>query len=138
MGSLISLGIGRLEVDWGKNSFFRNHSALFLPEDVKPAPYFYADDVVEQKPAYARSLRSVVRRLELLGYTLPRCQDEYEHLKADWPHCLDPVGITFDQFASVLRAVDVLAVNPSEDGDYDLGEYVSKAVMSDPQFAEID
>ena len=33
MGSLVTLGVGRLEVDWGKNNFFRNHSALFLREE---------------------------------------------------------------------------------------------------------
>ncbi len=70
MGSLVTLGVGRLEIDWGKNNFFLNHSALFLPEDIRDAPYYYADDVVEQKPAFVRALRSVARRLEMLGYTL--------------------------------------------------------------------
>jgi hypothetical protein len=33
MGSMITLRLGRLEVDWGKNSFFRNHSPLFAKID---------------------------------------------------------------------------------------------------------
>src|SRR5450755_3941590 len=62
MGLLVSLGVGRLEIDWGKNEFFRNHSALFLPYDVRDAPYYYADDVVEQNPAFVRGLPSVAVR----------------------------------------------------------------------------
>ncbi len=34
MGSMITLRLGRLEVDWGKNSFFRNHSPLFGKADL--------------------------------------------------------------------------------------------------------
>ena len=33
-GSMISLGVGTMEIDWGKNSYFKDHSALFKPEDV--------------------------------------------------------------------------------------------------------
>ena len=78
MGSIITLGLGRLELDWGKNSFFVNHSALFRQDDVGQAPYHYADGVTEQKAAFVRPLRSVVRRLELLGYTLEDCVRIYK------------------------------------------------------------
>jgi hypothetical protein len=54
MGSLITLGLGKLELDWGKNSIFVNHSALFLRSDISQAPYYYAEGVVECKRAYAR------------------------------------------------------------------------------------
>jgi hypothetical protein len=33
MGSMISLAVGRLEVDWGKNNGFVDHSALFQVDD---------------------------------------------------------------------------------------------------------
>lgn len=29
MGSMITLGIGRMEIDWGKNSSYIDYSALF-------------------------------------------------------------------------------------------------------------
>ena len=29
MGSMITLGIGKMEIDWGKNNIFNNHSCLF-------------------------------------------------------------------------------------------------------------
>lgn len=69
MGSMIYLALGRLEVDWGKNSGFVSHNALFQPGDRKPVPYYYAEDVVEFKDGLSRPLRDVLRRLDLLGYT---------------------------------------------------------------------
>lgn len=41
MGSMISLGVGRMEIDWGKNNVFRNHSSLFKTEDIKSIPYWH-------------------------------------------------------------------------------------------------
>ena len=75
MGSMITLGIGRMEIDWGKNSFFRDHSVLFKPSDVKPIPYYYVDmdsdePIIELKEGYARKLSSIKSRLDLLGYDL--------------------------------------------------------------------
>ena len=71
----------------GKNNSFRNHSALFLPGDRRPIPYYYVDDegapLTEQRSAFARPLRSVVRRLDMLGYTLPGCRRMYEELHAE-------------------------------------------------------
>jgi hypothetical protein len=68
MGSVITLGLGRLEVDWGKNWRYSNHSKLFLADDRKPLPYYYVDadtgqPITESKVGFARVLRSVRRRL---------------------------------------------------------------------------
>lgn len=39
MGSMIHLAVGRLEIEWGKNEGFRDHSALFQGEaDVADVP----------------------------------------------------------------------------------------------------
>ncbi len=32
MGSMIQLSVGRLEIDWGKNPGFADHSPLYQPE----------------------------------------------------------------------------------------------------------
>jgi hypothetical protein len=53
MGSIITLGVGRLEIDWGKNSYFRNHSRLFFRDDVKPEIYDYAEKMQEVQPAFS-------------------------------------------------------------------------------------
>jgi hypothetical protein len=73
LGSMITLRLGRLEVDWGENAFFRNHSALFANGERAMAEYFYADNQVIEQPAYVRKLRRVVGRLELLGYAGASC-----------------------------------------------------------------
>lgn len=138
MGSIISLSLGALELDWGKNSFFRNHSALFKPDDIRPAPYHYADGVVEDKPAFVRSLRSVVRRLDLLGYSLPGCERLYEEAVATTLHYYPAPILTFQQFAEVMRNVNVAAVRMPEDKEgYDLGE-LPRELLADPEFTKTD
>jgi len=134
MGSIISLGVGRLEVDWGKNSSFRNHSSLFLPSDTKEAVYYYADNVRETRPAYVRGLESVKHRLELLGYTLEGCRAHFgdEATSSEW----GSPPVSFDDLANVLRHVDVarqgLPGDPED--DYDPGEYALETILRDPQF----
>jgi HEPN superfamily Toprim-like protein len=44
MGTMISLALGRLEVDWGKNNFFSDHGALFQDSDIKPVASYYANE----------------------------------------------------------------------------------------------
>lgn len=136
MGSLISLSIGALEIDWGKNSIGRDHSGLFLPSDRTEADYFYADETVERRPAFVRRLRSVVDRLDLLGYTLADCQELYETL-VDTTHDDAAPVVSFDEFARALRNVNVTAVHmPEHEYDYDLGEFAAKAILADPEFTK--
>lgn len=44
MGSMIHLSVGRLEIDWGKNHGFTDHSPLFQPSDLAQVPYYYVAD----------------------------------------------------------------------------------------------
>jgi HEPN/Toprim N-terminal domain 1 len=41
---MIHLSVGHLVVDWGKNIYFKDHSALFQDRDLKPVPSYYAGD----------------------------------------------------------------------------------------------
>lgn len=60
MGSLITLGVGRMEIDWGKNHSFRNHSALFTEEDITKIPYYYVTEAgevyIEEREGLSRKL----------------------------------------------------------------------------------
>jgi hypothetical protein len=57
MGSMITLRLGRPEVDWGKNAFC-NHSPLFDKADLAEAEYFYAGDgVVVLRPRRVCKIR---------------------------------------------------------------------------------
>src|SRR5262245_9825608 len=94
MGSMISLALGRLEVDWGKNNGFIDHSALFQPSDVAPIPYYYAgakrtdggeqawEVVSEIKDGLSKPLSQIVERINLLGHTMAVCEKEFASLAA--------------------------------------------------------
>lgn len=139
MGSIITLSLGRLEVDWGKNGIGRDHSLLFFPDDVKDVTYFYADDIEEKKPGYARSLASIKKRLELLGYTLSSCRKMYEHDLEDVEY-VTPPKISYEVFARALNKVDVEKMKLPEDDPewYDFGAWVVKKVLEDQQFIELN
>ena len=73
---MISLAVGRLEVDWGKNNAFADHSALFQPGDLTQIPYYYAgaekstgtgepdwEVTIEMKDGLSKPLPQVVDRI---------------------------------------------------------------------------
>ena len=137
MGSMITLRLGRLEVDWGKNAFFRDHSPLFNKADLAEAEYFYADDKVFVLPAYVRKLSRVIPRLELLGLSLAGCRMAYAEALRHVPHYYPKVNIDFDAFHQALCAIDLDRVGNNEyDGDFELGE-LAKYVLSDPEFKRV-
>ena len=138
MGSMITLGIGRLEIDWGKNNFFTNHSRLFQAADLSNAPYYHGRDgeVVEIKRAYVRKLGDIVPRLELLGYTVAQCRQLYDETVQEHPDYHRPDEITFDDFASALAAANVDHVMTGEEYaevDFDHGE-LAAMLLANPEF----
>jgi hypothetical protein len=132
MGSEIRLAVGNLEVDWGKNEFFHDHSPLFRPEDVGPATYHYVDrkgkPIGKKKDAFVRPLNRLLTRLELLGHTLDAARKEFEELAA---RNVYETAINFDQLAAALKQVHVNNVSRDYDsGDYDFGEFFSEEIVS--------
>lgn len=127
MGSMITLGLGNLEIDWGKNWGFNNHSKLFVPSDVRLIPYHGWDPdteehQVEMKEGYARKLRDMVPRLDMMGITLSAAEEEYERVRQ-----LDPSGpreqtLSFEGLKDALTRVDVTALSPKYEEDLELGE----------------
>jgi hypothetical protein len=145
MGSVVTLGLGRLEVDWGKNWNYSNHSKLFLPSDKKPVSHYYVDEddrdriVEEFKPGLSRPLRSVKRRLELLGYTLVEARRHYDDDEAKIPDFYEQPDVTFDVFARALRAIDVqkVTLDPYFE-DHSLGDFAARSILSDPEFTKTE
>jgi hypothetical protein len=137
MGSMISLGVGRLEIDWGKNDVFRNHSKLFLPGDNKEATYYYANGVTYKQPAYLRKLSSVKNRLDLLGYSIEHCRQSYEQNKPiTMIHDNEEEVIPFDLFSKIITSIDINKIPlAKEDSDYfDYGEYVVRCIFNNSEF----
>jgi hypothetical protein len=138
MGSMITLGVERLEIDWGKNHAFTDHAALFAPGDVCDIPYYYADGVVEMKPGLSRRLESVARRLDLLGYSPAELEERYTDLADNLPSYYEEAPLTFSQFKEIIPAIDLTnAFKEIEDSDWDLGEFVSKAIFGDPEVSKL-
>lgn len=128
---MIFLTLGRLELDWGKNSGFQNHSALFRPGDLCEIPYFYAADkddpecadlplirmsdnfsyrlITEQKEGYSAPLKTVAKRLLLMGYTDDYCRAEFEALTDGHG------GDGFDELKALMSAANFASA------DYGLG-----------------
>lgn len=93
MGTEISLEIGGLTIDWCKNSRGIDHGMLFQASDRKrihsdQIDYDYfrenGQDPEPMEMAFCRTLREVVPRLELLGFTLDQVRREYTICAEAW------------------------------------------------------
>lgn len=143
MGTLITLGVGKMEIDWGKNTFFRDHSEIFKPEDVKKIPYYYADDdgnvYMEEREGLCRSLASMKDRLEMLGYTLGEVEKMYNELAAEYAEDPFSVDLPFSVFARLLREIDISKINTPElareydDYGYNFGEFVRRCIIPEKE-----
>ena len=81
---MIHLSVGRLEVDWGKNSIFSNHGAIYQNDDFRAVPSYYAgkdwpngEPDVEMNEGLGKELGLVKDRLELLGYSIRSIEIKY-------------------------------------------------------------
>lgn len=137
MSSMIILGIGKMEIDWGKNNVFKNYSCLFQKEDLKKIPYYYANNEVEYKKGFSKNIKSIKRRLDLLGYNLNQIEnifnEELEYVNQLYKTSLP---IKFNDYYNILKSININNIDMTSDEydcDYDLGEYVRKCVMSEIQ-----
>ena len=142
MGSVVTLGLGRLEVDWGKNWNYTNHSKLFLLSDGSPVSHYYFDPetekiVEEYKLGLSRPFYSVKRRLELLGSTLAAAKRHFEEDQANVPDFYENPDISFDVFARALAGVDVqkVTLDPWFE-DHSLGDFAARSILRDPEFTK--
>lgn len=161
MGSMIQLAVGRLEIDWGKNSAFGDHSSLFQPTDVKEVPYYYVDDdaedylclteygnkiIVIYKEGLSKPLKEVAERIDLLGYTLETCKKEFLYLSSI--NRFDPNVFTFEHLRKALSSVPVnsLSLDYGEGGE-DFGKFFRRqlfprlgisALVGDPKYVEYE
>ncbi|CAC9447740.1 hypothetical protein BSPLISOX_711 [uncultured Gammaproteobacteria bacterium] len=111
MGSMITLGIGGLELDWGKNNFYNNHSILFKSTDIKNTSYYYIGDIVEYKKGLSRKIYEIKRRLDLLGYHPKVLKNRYEkHLQE--LSCCPEVLLTYEEFYRVIINIDISKIEP--------------------------
>ena len=141
--------LGRIELDWGKNSGFTDHSALFRPGDLTTIPYYYAGDrddpecahlpviqtredfsyrlITEMKEGYSAPLKVVARRLLLLGHTDAYCREEFERCAEDGYFKHD---FSFEELKSILATADFNEAQCSPDkGSDNLAEFLFRYVL---------
>lgn len=137
---MIYLSLGRLELDWGKNSGFTDHSALFQSTDVSPVPYYYASDeddeigvensskiVVEYKEGLSKPLKHVIDRIDLLGYTVDNCKREFLYLSE--LNNFNPEEFTFDNLRLGLSDIDINIISCKYGSGYEgFGEFFKRFI----------
>lgn len=146
MGSIITLGVGQMEIDWGKNNSFRDHSALFKPSDIKQIPYYYVDmdtdkPIIKRKEGYARKLSAIKMRLDLLGYDIQSLKSMFEAIIHEYDDSDYKILLTFDTYYCALKTVNIAEVNTirfeiDDDYRYDFGKYVRDCVLEKLQIKD--
>jgi hypothetical protein len=127
MGTEISLDLAGVSLDWSKNSIGLHHGPLFQEEDRKRLRHLETRDSEGDEPderraidelGFARTLRSVLPRLELLGYGLGAVQRAYEAAILEWQEQQDwrreadsnketepsVEPLSFEQYLELVRA----------------------------------
>ncbi len=87
MGTHITLNLGELNIHWGKNECWFDHSPLFQVNDVKKSLDSQIDASETEQPTEreicTRRLRDVAPRLELLGYSKDSLRRDFRGLEID-------------------------------------------------------
>ena len=148
MGSLISLGIKKFEIDWGKNFSFNNHSKLYTKKDFEStAKYYYVSDddklVVEEKIGASSKLRNVKERLDLLGYNMYNLENMYEESLKDYIYYNgDDCVLSYEDFYEFIISLDLKKIDITKviihseyyyDDGFDMGEYFTQCVSKDKE-----
>ncbi|HGD8093367.1 TPA: HEPN/Toprim-associated domain-containing protein [Escherichia coli] len=134
MGTVISLEVSGVGLDWSKNSLGIDHGGLFQSADhhVKPlnedqieeGEDFDTPDGILCRTVLRKPLGQVAYRLELLGFTLENIRYEYELMAKDsieyqeefnesCPEYAKPISnmMSFDEFVNFIKSVNISELN---------------------------
>lgn len=132
---MITLAVGRLEVDWGKNTIYTDHGELFQPCDLKDVPSYYASDdwpdgdpIIVMNEGFGKPLGLIVDRLELLGYTMRAVEHQYSELHR--LHGVMEPPISYSELKDALARVDVSKFSGNYGEDYGPGEFVREEILT--------
>ncbi|TYO70141.1 hypothetical protein DQ397_004400 [Pseudomonas sp. CK-NBRI-02] len=155
MGTIIDLTVGGLEVDWSKNHRGIDHGMLFQDCDRQyvrsdQIDYNYLQErglsAADREMAFSRPLRTLVPRLELLGYRIETVRHVYEQLAKQWKESRATNGelhegpvepLSFDELLSFVKAHAIQSLN--DEYVEDLGDEGTKAIrgrFEGSEFAE--
>lgn len=138
MGSVSSLDVGSLELDYSKGEYYNNHSKLFVPSDYGVIKSDMDEGVVREETGHARTLGDMKLRLELLGYTINGAKRAYENVLT---HYFDDTSLddfTFDNFRKVVSLVNIDDLDHFKDSFHlSFHDYIAEAVLTQSGFEDI-
>lgn len=119
MGSIITFGIDKFEIEWGKNGISFNHSIFYNKDDIKKEYYYYADNYKEKKDAFSKNLFEIKDVLELLGYSLKNIKKEFG-IYCEWynEYCYSKAPINYKNFHNILLNIEPEKIKFTEDDEY--------------------
>lgn len=135
MGSIVSLEIGELEIDWGKNDHFINHSCLFHQQEKKIINSHVYDGQMYEEIGFSKPLKDVASRLDLLGYSMSSIESMYKHHLAVFTEYHTELELNFDDFVKIFSKISINNIKRKKEYPYyDFGEHVSKIILSHDEF----
>lgn len=130
MGSLLHLALGPFEIDWGKKSFSRLYGDIFQPGDLKLVAGIDVDNEGEFHPTehtgVSRSLRQILPRLDLLGFTLESARRDFDEIaEAFGVFGSGEIRTSFDDLAAALATLDLDQAAKDYHTDHDWDDFFS-------------
>ncbi len=136
MGTEISLDVGGISLAWSKNMKGMDHGALYQEPDRKRLRSVESvddgEDASAWEMAFTRPLRSVVPRLEMLGFRLDAVRQAYEAATRQWREdrlmladALEATGspvaepMSFDEYMAFVRAHPIGSLSDEAIMDFD-------------------
>ena len=113
MGTEISLALNGIDIDWGKNRYWKNHHWLFPPGSLEDVDYRYAGDVIETKPEFQTTLNETYFRLCHLGYSHQETKTKFEAAVERWNRTAD-LRLSFADFHDALTSIDFSSLTSAD------------------------
>ena len=113
MGTEITLSLNGVDIDYGKNRYWKSHHWLFPPGSLTDIEYRYANDAVETKPGFQTTLNETGFRLRHLGYSLQETRTKFDAAVRRWNRTAD-LQLSFDDFRSALTSIDFGTLTPAD------------------------
>ncbi len=99
------LSLNDIDIDYGKNRYWKNHYWLFPPGSEANVPTEYVSGV-QLQPGYEASLADVHFRLRHLGYSSAETRAKFETYVHRWQRTDADLQITFDEFHDTMIGIE--------------------------------
>lgn len=148
MYSMITLSVGRFEVDWTRDGMLiRDHRALYQASDFGQIPCYYLDphedtidyDFDEERPTvvghndgFSKPFKDVLDRINLLGHSYENCKNDFLELARI--HDFNPAEFRLEDLEDAVQKIDVTQISADYgDGHESFGKFFCRYIV--PRFS---